>query len=115
VAFLPGHDQVYSALFSRDGALLVTLSLDNFAKVWDVAGGKLLARLDGHLGQIASAAFTADGRTLITGSQDRTARIWDLGLETRAPAEVRAFARCKAPWTLQEGRLVNAAVPSSGC
>jgi WD40 repeat protein len=53
---------------------------DPFGEVqlWDVATGRLRARLRGHTRGVASLAFTADGKTLASVSWDHTAKLWDL-------------------------------------
>ena len=71
----PRHAQ--SALFSPDGAEMVTVGQDPGVKVWSVDGFDLVRTLQGHEKSVNCAAFTTDGRTLVTGSTDRTVRVWD--------------------------------------
>lgn len=47
------------------------------ARVWDLATGDELARLEHGL-LVASVAFSPDGTKLATGSLDSTARVWDV-------------------------------------
>jgi WD40 repeat protein len=47
--------------------------------LWDVASGRLVRRMEGHLDLIESATFSADGQRALTASLDGTARLWDLG------------------------------------
>ncbi|MEQ1712545.1 MAG: hypothetical protein ABL908_14245, partial [Hyphomicrobium sp.] len=65
-----------------DGARLLTGSLDNTARVWNLVPGpdlgKELAVLKGHTSMVTSVAVTPDGARLITGSWDNTMRVWDL-------------------------------------
>jgi WD40 repeat protein len=65
----------YFAL-SPDGQSVVTVGTD--PRLWEVATGKVRARLRGHTDVVWSAAFSPDGRWLATGSQDTTVLIWDV-------------------------------------
>ncbi len=68
---------VQSAAFSPDGKRIVTASVDNTARVWDAARGKVLATLEGHSSYVYSAAYSPDGKRIVTASRDETARVWD--------------------------------------
>jgi WD40 repeat protein len=68
---------VTSAAFSPDGALIVTSSKDETARVWDGRTGAEIAVLRGHETDVNSAAFSSDGRRIVTASEDSTARLWD--------------------------------------
>ncbi len=85
VRFSP-HGAVASADVSPDGRLLVTGSWDRSAKIWDIATGKALRKLDGvHQGYVNSVEFSPDGKLVLTGSDDGTARLWDIA--TGLPVE----------------------------
>lgn len=47
------------------------------ARVWDVAGGKLLHTWEGHHGDIWTIAFSPDGTKLATGGTDGAVKIWE--------------------------------------
>src|SRR5688500_10614778 len=64
-------NSVYWASFSRDGKRLATASLDNTAKLWNVADGKELATLKGHGDGVAFVGFLPDG-SIATASLDST-------------------------------------------
>jgi len=73
------HDgPVNSAVFSPDGALIVTASADKTARIWDAATGKVIEVFRGHDSQVYSAAFSPDGARVVTASGDKTARLWDV-------------------------------------
>src|SRR5262249_29004515 len=76
---LAGHDTgVRSATWSPDGARIVTGSYDKTARVWEVANGKELSRLEGHGDAVRSATWSPDGARIVTAAfEDRTARVWE--------------------------------------
>ncbi|GAB4278654.1 MAG: hypothetical protein Fur0025_05340 [Oscillatoriaceae cyanobacterium] len=67
---------VNSANFSPDGELIVTVSDDKTARLWD-RRGKLVAELIGHQDWVKGANFSPDGQRIVTASYDKTARLWD--------------------------------------
>ena len=77
VAQLNDRAAVRSAVFSADGRRVVTVTGD--ATVWEVPGGRELARIRQTVADIRQAAFSPDGRRLlIAGGTDYSARIWDI-------------------------------------
>ena len=78
VSFTNVHsDAVLSLDFSRDGRLLASGSADKFARVTDVATGKVVKSLEGHTHHVTGAAWKADGRTLATAGADGVVKVWD--------------------------------------
>jgi WD40 repeat protein len=67
---------VNDALFSPDGALVLTSGSDGTARVWSAASGQMLSMLRGHDGEILSGSFSSGGLA-VTASEDGTARVWD--------------------------------------
>jgi len=65
------------AVFSRDGASIVTASSDGQAKLWAVPSGKLLVPPLRHGGDVSAAEFIAHDRHLVTLAGDGIVRIWD--------------------------------------
>ena len=47
-------------------------------RLWDVASGREICRLEGHTMRVGSLAFSADGQLAVSGSDDRTVRVWHL-------------------------------------
>lgn len=64
---MPGHTHVVRAIaFSPDGRLAASASFDRSLRVWDVATGAELARVEGE-GWFTSVAFSGDGQMLLAG------------------------------------------------
>jgi glucose repression regulatory protein TUP1 len=73
------HDAgVTSVAISHDSRFVAAGSLDTIIRVWDIASGHLVARLQGHGDSVYSVAFSADGRGLVSGSLDKTLKYWDI-------------------------------------
>lgn len=75
----PGeHEEVVDAAFSADGRLLVTGASTGVARVWDLASGAQLARLD-HPNPVARVSV-ASGTVLTAHGKDSylTPRVWEL-------------------------------------
>ncbi len=92
VRTLSGHQgKVYSAAYSSDNRLLVTVG--GFAdlatpnerhpksgevKLWDPASGELLGEFDGHRDTVCQAYFLADDKTLVTSAFGLRTLLWDV-------------------------------------
>jgi WD40 repeat protein len=75
VTMLTGHrDDVTSAAFSPAGDLLVTAGKDKTARIWDVATGELVRKLQ-LSSTVRDAQFSTDGRWVVTAGA--LASIWD--------------------------------------
>jgi WD40 repeat protein len=73
-----GHQgRVNGAAVSADGSRALSGGQDRSVRLWDVAGGATLLRLD-HDGPVTCVGMTPDGQLGISGSLDRTVRVWDL-------------------------------------
>jgi WD40 repeat protein len=67
------------AALSPDGrTLALALYGEDEVRLWEVAAGRVRARLKGHGATVTSLAFSADGRLLASGSEDGTGLVWDL-------------------------------------
>jgi WD40 repeat protein len=74
-----GHaDSVSVVTFSPDGRRALSGSTDGTVRLWDVATGRELTKLQEPVGNIVGVAFSPDGRRAIAGCYDRTLRLWDL-------------------------------------
>ena len=70
-------DSVFSLDVSADGALLASGAADRFAKVVELATGKVVKTFEGHTHHVLGVAFKRDSRTLATAGADNVAKIWD--------------------------------------
>jgi hypothetical protein len=74
-----GHSSgVTSVAFSPDGKTALSGSYDHTLKLWDLATGREIRKLQRHSIFFESVAFSPDGKTALSGSGDSTARLWDL-------------------------------------
>lgn len=72
---LEGHAHpIFLVAFSPDGKLLVSVSDDG--KVWNLATGKQLRKLEGQ-GYAFDVAFSPDGELLASASTDGKVRLWN--------------------------------------
>jgi WD40 repeat protein len=73
-----GHTSTICSLaVAPDGQRALTGGADKTARLWDVATGREVLRLDGHCQVILSVAISPDGGRLLTGGIDASARLWD--------------------------------------
>jgi WD40 repeat protein len=88
---LDGHTgPVGSVAISGDGRFVLTTTRDHPmrarpstyradpARLWELATGREIRRLEAHTDWVSSAAFSADGRYFITTAGDSTARLWQV-------------------------------------
>ena len=71
------EDQVLGVAVDATGSRALTAGLDATLRVWDLAGRRLEATLEGHEGAVTAAVFAGAGRAVSAG-RDRTVRLWDL-------------------------------------
>ena len=71
------NSTVWSVTFSLDGKYLATGSDDKKVRIYNIATGKLVQKIE-HKGWVKSVAFSPDGKYLATGSDDGKARIYNI-------------------------------------
>jgi WD40 repeat protein len=65
-------------VWSTDGEWIASGHADGSLRLWEVASGLEIQRLQGHQGSVLSVAFSPDGRLLASGAGDNTVRLWDM-------------------------------------
>src|SRR5262249_35412773 len=66
-----------SVLFSPDGKLLASTSVDGEVFIWNAGTGQEVLNLK-HRATITCLAFSPDGKTLASASRDGLVRVWDI-------------------------------------
>jgi WD40 repeat protein len=77
---LKGHTgSLLQASFSPDGKSVVTAGMDETARIWEVATGKLVLTLSGDTkGWVNRASFSSDSRFVVTAGPGNIARVWEV-------------------------------------
>lgn len=81
---LTGHkDWVRAVVFSPDGKILASASVDGTIQLWDIHSvfdkiDKAYAVLHGHKKGVRCLAFNSNGRILASAGDDHTIRLWNL-------------------------------------
>ncbi|MFB6272833.1 MAG: hypothetical protein ABEL51_08080 [Salinibacter sp.] len=71
------HDSwVTDGAFCKKRNLLVSASLDQAIRIWDLADESLLATIEGHEKGVTAVASSDNGELVFSGSYDQTLRIW---------------------------------------
>jgi hypothetical protein len=70
-------EEVAAVAFSPDGETLA-VAVGRIVQLWDVASGRLGARLEGHEGNVKCLAYSPNGAYLASGGHDRMVRLWDV-------------------------------------
>jgi hypothetical protein len=68
------HSLVVAIAFSPDGRTLASGGGDGPIRLWEVASGREVRRLEGHTAWVRAVSFSPDGRTLASGGEDGTVR-----------------------------------------
>ena len=76
-ASLEGHKSaVTSAVFSRQGDRVLTVSQDKTARIWQLTQPPKLLQSLSHDSPVLCGNFSPDGQWVVTGSEDRQTRVW---------------------------------------
>ncbi len=78
-----GHTfPVRDAVFVAQDRTVITCSMDNTLRLWDVETGAQIQTLFGHASIVSSVAVTTDGARAISGGLDRSLKVWHLAEST---------------------------------
>ena len=76
---LEGHSShVRAVAFSPQGDRIVSGSIDNTLRLWDLSGNLIGEPFTGHGSEVRAVAFSPQGDRIVSGSSDKTLRLWDL-------------------------------------
>jgi division protein 1 len=85
---IPAHTDAITALdFDAPWGTLVTASLDDTVRVWDLNAGRCIGLLEGHLSSVR--CLQVEESIVATGSMDASIRLWDLSKAEYAPLDNR--------------------------
>jgi WD40 repeat protein len=70
-------DAVLALEFSPDGKYLASSSADRFARVVDLASGKVVKAFEGHTSYVQAVGWKASGRMLVSAGADNVIKVWD--------------------------------------
>jgi WD40 repeat protein len=76
--YQPHTKAIYSLAITPDRVNIVTASLDNTIKIFDLLTGKFVRSLEGHEEDVHSIALSEDGGHLVSASEDSSVKIWKL-------------------------------------
>ena len=76
---LEGHDNaVFCVAVTPDGKMVVSGSMDNTLKMWDLETGQCRATLEGHEDHVRDVAITRDGKTVLSSARHTALKVWDV-------------------------------------
>ncbi len=85
IAFRAHDKHCMTAVFTRDGAHIISGGFGGQARIWTL-DGSLSGELVGHEAAVSVVRISPDGATVVTAASDKTVRVWDL--ETRQQRSV---------------------------
>jgi WD40 repeat protein len=98
---------------SADGAVAITGSMDNTARLWNVEKRQSIGQVMPHDGYVLAATFAPDGEDVLTGGRDFVARLWNA--KTGKP--LKAFQHQGSVWGVAfstNGALIATACDDGG-
>jgi len=74
---LNGHESAARVVYSPDGNVIVSGSLDKTVRIWDVKSGVCRHILIGHTEPVVGVAYSPQGDRVASSGGDATIRLWD--------------------------------------
>jgi WD40 repeat protein len=74
---LNGKEMHCKSLRPLEGTRLASGGEDSRVRVWDVATGQDLLRLEGHTRPAFTVALDSQGKRLVSGDAGETVKVWD--------------------------------------
>ena len=65
-------------MLSQDGKLLLSVSDDATARIWNIENGNAVLPVLRHPNRVIAGEFSPDGKSVATCCQDGAVRIWDV-------------------------------------
>ncbi len=81
--------------FSPDSRWVATAGEDQSMKVWEVATGREVLNLLGHVDCVSDVSYSPDGKSLVTSGYDGTLRVWDA--DSSHDARFRTIVQLRSP------------------
>jgi WD40 repeat protein len=78
VKYFEHPQKVNSAVFNKEGNLMVTSCSDHIARLYNTNNGKLIKEFSGHTLPLTWAAIDITNTMIATSSEDLTAIVWDI-------------------------------------
>ncbi|WP_409490864.1 WD40 repeat domain-containing protein [Amycolatopsis sp. cmx-11-12] len=114
---LTGHtDAITAVAFSSDGRILITASMDESLRLWNVSDGTrpiLLGQAADSGSRVHAMAFSPDGRTVATGSLGGAVKLWNVS-DPAHPAESGGYLRDQDGFMGQFGTIDTVAFSPDG-
>ena len=103
----PGSD-VRVVAWHPSGDRLASAGRDGIVRLWDIASGKDVARMEGHQGDVLAVAWSPDGTRLASSGHDGTVRLWDADREKETARLERHSGHVNAVAWHRGGALASA-------